>query len=650
MTATQLLPLRRARTALAALAVATSSTVALATGPSAVGAATTAEPIAPTTRYEYESKGRVDTTVVDLAAPTGPSSRAATGGPAAGTTGWTTQVDLVPGTEMVAITWDTATSAPDGELEIRSRTAGTWSAWDHAHADDDDGDANPGSETRTGTGVIWLGQEGADAVELRVEIGPLTGLKVLRMRSEEGVARAVTAAPESRTTTSRAVAKPTIHPRSDWASGGWKYTTNGCASGPQIAESLKHAVVHHTAGGNSYSAAQVPNVIDAIYAYHTRSTANGGRGWCDIAYNFLVDKYGGIWQGRTGDMAKPVVGGHAQGFNTGSVGLNLIGNYETATPSSVMMDSAARFLAWKLSLHGLDPKANVTLTSAGNPRYTQGTKVTVPVINYHGQTGYTECPGKNVIAKMPALRDATAWYMAGNSPSDPPPSEPPPPAIDWSPFASAEDLVWKQYVDFRRDPGLYEDRKWWFTELKAGRTNRNALVAALIRSPYVEDKSLDAVRLYLTYFGRIPDSAGIKYWWSEVDAGRNIRTVSARFSGSPEFKKTYGNLNDTEFVKLVYRNVLGRSASQADLDYWVGQITSGKDSRGGVMALFSKTKEYKDRSRTVVEVILVHQVMLGRAISAQSHMQWVAKTESEGIGSLIGTLFSSDEYRQRVGG
>lgn len=639
MTATRSPLPRRTRLALAALVLGTVSTVAVATAPTGAQSVTAA-PTAPRTSTVY-GKGSMTTSHVDL---TGPSSAAAAD-PAAGTTGWTTTVPLEPGTEMVALTWDAATSAPEGEIALRSRSAAGWTPWTHVHAHADDGEGE-GAGERAGTDLVWLGEGGADTLDVQVEAGPLVEVKLLRMRYEDGPAQAVTEAPET-TTSARAAAKPTIRPRSEWASGGWKTTTSGCGSGPSVASSLKHAVVHHTAGGNDYSAASVPGIIDGIYRFHTLPPSQGGRGWCDIAYNFLVDKYGTIWQGRTGDITKPVIGGHAQGFNTGSVGLNLIGNFDTVQPSSAMLDSAARFLAWKLSLHGLDPKGTVTLTSGGNPKYPAGRQVTLPVINYHGQSGQTACPGANVIAKMPALRDAVARDMGGTGPSTPPPTDPPPSGT-WTPFDNAEELVWKQFVDFRRDPGTYEDRRWWSTELAAGRTNRNALVAALVRSPWVEDRSLDAVRLYLAYFGRIPDHDGIRYWWSEVDKGRSIRTMSARFSGSPEFKTTYGDLSDTEFVRLVYRNVLGREGTAADVQYWTGQISGGKDSRGGVMALFSKSKEYKDRSRTVVEVIAVYEVMLNRAISAQSHMEWVARVDAEGIGSLIGAIFTSSEYVSRV--
>lgn len=627
MTATRSPLIRRTGAALAALVVGTCSTVALATAPLAAQEA--GAPPAPTTR-QVATKGTMDTSEVALDGSA---------------TGWTSTQPLLPGTETVALSWETATSAPDGAVSVRSRGPAGWTPWTTIGSDvADAGEPSP----RAGTDIIWLGQDGADALEVKIETGPLVGLELLRMRYHEGEVQTVTETPQGRTT-GRAAAKPAIRDRSGWAPGGWKYTNSGCSGGPSTA-TLKHAVVHHTASTNSYTAAQVPGLIESIYTYHT-----GTKGWCDIAYNFVVDKFGTIWQGRSGDVAKPVVGGHAQGFNTGSVGVTLLGQFEpgaqpaAAQPTSAMMDSAAKLIAWKLSLAGLNPRGDVTLTSGGNPKYPAGRQVTLPVINAHTQSGQTSCPGANVIAKMASLRDAVQWYMGASNPppTNPPPEEPPPPDIDWTPFETAEDLVWRQFTDFRRDAGTYEDRKWWFTELKAGRTNRNALVASLLRSEHVEDKSLDAVRLYLTYFGRIPDSAGIRYWWSEVDAGRNIRTVSARFSGSPEFKSTYGNLTDEQFVRLVYRNVLDRDGSAADIEYWTARIRSGQDSRGGVMALFSKSKEYKDRSRTIVEVILVHEVMLGRAIGAQSHMQWVAQVQRDGIGSLIGTLYASDEYAQR---
>lgn len=620
--------------------------MAVATLPAPAGAqvsGATADPVAPTTATQVVyGPGEMDSSEVVLSGPT-PAPPTPDGTPAAGATGWSTTVDLVAGTQMVGLTWDADASAPDGTIALRSRQAGTWTAWQSIRPDLKDM-GEPAE--RVGTDVVWLGQQGADAVEVRVERGPLVALELMRLHHTPGEPEVVPT-PQARTSAGRVAAKPPIRTRSEWGAGPYR-----CSGGPDVAPALKHIVVHHTAGTNSYTASQVPGILQAIYRLHTN-----GNGWCDVGYNFLVDKFGTIWQGRTGDMTKPVIGGHSRGFNTGSVGVSLMGQFQpgasgvpaSGQPTTAMLDSAARLIAWQASLHGLNPRGTVSVTSLGNDKYPAGRVVSLPVINAHRDNGATACPGDTMMAKMAGLRDAVVWYMAASNPppEEPPPTDPPP--ADWTPFPSVEDLVWRQFSDFRRDPGTYDARRWWAVELDAGRTNRNSLVAQLARDPFVEQRTVEPLRLYLTYFGRIPDSAGMRYWWSEVDAGRNLRTISARFSGSPEFKQMYGSLSNADFVRLVYRNVLGRDASSADLSYWTGQINGGKDSRGGVMAHFSKSAEYKTRSKEVVEVILVHEVMLGRAIGAQSHMEWVARVQRDGIAPLIGTLFASSEYANRIG-
>ncbi|MEZ5239760.1 MAG: N-acetylmuramoyl-L-alanine amidase [Microthrixaceae bacterium] len=115
---------------------------------------------------------------------------------------------------------------------------------------------------------------------------------------------------------------------------------------------MKLAVVHHSVSSNSYSQAQVPSVIRGIQAYHM-----DGRGWDDIGYNFVVDRYGGIWEGRGGGATEPVVGAHASGFNTGTVGVMLLGDFSSAQPTSASVQSAGRVIGWKLPSMTRSPRA-----------------------------------------------------------------------------------------------------------------------------------------------------------------------------------------------------------------------------------------------------------------------------------------------------
>jgi uncharacterized protein with LGFP repeats len=146
--------------------------------------------------------------------------------------------------------------------------------------------------------------------------------------------------------------------------------------------------VHHTDDLNGYQPQDVPAIIRADYAYHVQ-----GRGWSDLGYNLLVDQYGRIWEGRRGGLGRATIGAHAEGFNTGTLGVSMIGDMTKTTASPAARTAFAKVIAYAATTWHFDPQSTVQLRSGGSPRFAAGRIVRLPRVFGHGQTGITDCPG-----------------------------------------------------------------------------------------------------------------------------------------------------------------------------------------------------------------------------------------------------------------
>jgi hypothetical protein len=129
-----------------------------------------------------------------------------------------------------------------------------------------------------------------------------------------------------------------------------------------------------------------------------------------MGYNFLVDRYGQVFEGRSGGVDQPVVGAQAGGFNTPSTGVSMIGDFRSSAPPKVAMNALAKLLAWKLSIHGVPAKGRTTVVSAGGPStaHPAGQKVRLQRISGHRDADLTECPGAALYGRLPALRTQVA--------------------------------------------------------------------------------------------------------------------------------------------------------------------------------------------------------------------------------------------------
>jgi hypothetical protein len=167
---------------------------------------------------------------------------------------------------------------------------------------------------------------------------------------------------------------------------------------PSYAPAIRFASVHHTAGPNDYSPSQAAAILRGIQIYHVRSN-----GWNDIGYNFLVDRYGTVYEGRAGGIDRNVVGAHIRGFNTGSVGVAIMGTFGTSPVPAAAETALENLLAWRLDLAHVDPLSTLTFVSGGSERYPAGTPVLLRAVSGHRDTGLTSCPGDVLYARLPAI-------------------------------------------------------------------------------------------------------------------------------------------------------------------------------------------------------------------------------------------------------
>jgi hypothetical protein len=279
-----------------------------------------------------------------------------------------------------------------GTVRFRTRSVGgRWNAWVNAGAEGDDLPDRGTTEYRRMRGwhygsPFWVGESDAIQYRFRGRVQRLRGFFVQSSRQ----------APLPVRVQPFAANEPAIITRPQW--GANEAIRRNRAKGPQYADDVHMAFVHHTAGSNGYSCSESAAIVRSIELYHVR-----GNGWDDIGYNFLVDKCGQIFEGRYGGIDRPVVGAHALGFNYGTVGVALIGNYNGAGLTAAARASLVKLLAWRLDLSHVDPLSRVTRVSAGNPRFHEGTSVQLRAVSGHRDAYPTSCPGANVYAQLPAI-------------------------------------------------------------------------------------------------------------------------------------------------------------------------------------------------------------------------------------------------------
>ena len=316
---------------------------------------------------------------------------------------------------VAGVSWARTTdlSATDVTVQVRIKEAAGWSAWELLPIPDDGPEVGTAEAVGARLGTTPIVSEGGTGIQVRVDTPrghTLPDLSVTTINPGTSPADDDLSAKAPAASASAAAAQPTIITRAQW---GADERLRGSKT---LGSTVKAITIHHTAGTNDYTPESAAAQVRGIYAYDTQ-----GLGWADIAYNFLVDKWGRVYEGRAGSMTEPVRAAHSMGFNTDTMGIAAMGNYETTSAPSAMVDSLAKVAGWKLSQYGLSPSATSQLTSQGGTgaKYAAGVKVTLPTIHAHQNTSYTLCPGRYLSPLMGTIRAKAEAYVTTPVPPAP---------------------------------------------------------------------------------------------------------------------------------------------------------------------------------------------------------------------------------------
>ncbi len=295
----------------------------------------------------------------------------------------------------------------DGGVRARwRRESGGWTEWRRlprlTHG------PNPGSpegvDARPATDLIWTGP--SDAIQVEVtgdQRDPVLALlRPRRLAADRTAGRhAPTETAEMTARKKGVVPMPGLLYRKAWSPD--PRLRNGR---PRYNDRIRQVHVHHTVNTNDYRRAEVPAMLRAMYRYHTKNL-----GWSDLGYNFLVDRFGRLWEGRAGGPRRAVHGAHTLGFNHASVGVAVIGNFEAGRVGKPIIRALVRVAAWKLDADGGHPRRTVWIRSDGSDRFGDGRLVELPTIDGHRDTNETACPGEHLYDALPVIRRRTARRM-----------------------------------------------------------------------------------------------------------------------------------------------------------------------------------------------------------------------------------------------
>ncbi|MBC9727298.1 N-acetylmuramoyl-L-alanine amidase [Streptomyces sp. TRM68367] len=257
-----------------------------------------------------------------------------------------------------------------------------------------------GCATVDGGGTALVAAGNATAYELKAPDGA-SGVVSLAIDTTDGPKRTVKVPSDpTRVRGVQYLSRPA------WGADESKRFKDGKVNSPEKYYPFQLITVHHTDTPNNDP--DPAATVRAIYEYHAVTLD-----WGDIGYHFLIDEAGNIYEGRySGDDGLPafdpegnvVTGFHTAGFNSGNLGIALLGNLAEQGPTDAAKASLTRLIRVISRLKGLDPLAQMTYTNPVNGTKKDG----MNAISGHRDWMATDCPGQTMYDLLGEVRTAVA--------------------------------------------------------------------------------------------------------------------------------------------------------------------------------------------------------------------------------------------------
>ncbi|WP_285107473.1 N-acetylmuramoyl-L-alanine amidase [Promicromonospora sp. MEB111] len=519
-------------------------------------------------------------------------------------------IEVPDGFQTVGLSWPAEIDHVVPEMQVRTRaTDGTWSGWSHLEKSTDGADG--GSAVVT-SAPVYVGE--ADAVQLATvdEAAEFPAGVELSLVSSAQVTTAA-ATTSGTVAPSATTAGPTIITREEWGAAPRCLEPGTGPTWFPAEGGLKAAAVHHTVNPNDYATvAEAMQAIRNDQAYHQQT-----HGWCDIGYNFLVDKWGNIYEGADGSIEEPIIGAHTGGFNTGTVGVAMIGTYTTAAgvkPTTAQRDGVAKIIGSRLAQYDVNPDETTVLTAAGHTdggRYYAGDQVTLPRVFGHRDTHQTECPGELAYPLLSGIQDQAAVYAKQYAEVD----------------EQSKNFVQAMYQDYLGRAATATDIESWSYRVSVD--GPGVLADGMAKSDnYRKVRISQAFQATLGYTPSATQTAN--YLAMVKKKTRTIDQIEPYLMGTSTYYKHVGG-TDAKYVTALYQHILHRPPTSDQLKHWMPRLnTLGR--AGVVNALWKNPQAVRYR------VVATYQHYLGVAPTTAQADTWVKRLTTAGTTEDEATL------------